>query len=143
MVRALRSLWKPEPEPFAGRFFQWAPLESNPKPVQRPGVPIVVGGHAPSAARRAARYGDGFFPGRGDPESLRPLIDEMRAECRRIGRNPDEIEVTGANWFADLDAVRRYQDLGVSRVVTIPPGMHPDGLEKGLADFADRVMSRV
>ena len=62
-VRAMRSLWKDAPEPFEGKFFRWGPLESHPKPVQRPGVPIVVGGHTELAARRAARYGDGFSPG--------------------------------------------------------------------------------
>src|SRR5216683_3451847 len=55
-VRAIRSLWKETPEAFAGKFFRWGPLESNPKPVQKPGVPIVVGGHGEWAARRAARY---------------------------------------------------------------------------------------
>ena len=95
-VRAIRSLWKPEAAPFDGKFFAWGGLESNPKPVQPGGVPIVVGGHTPIAAKRAARYGDGFFPGRGDVESLGPLIDTMRAECARLGRNPDEIEITAA-----------------------------------------------
>src|SRR5574338_508221 len=44
-VKAMRSLWKDEAEPFAGRFFKWDKLESHPKPVQKPGVPVVVGGH--------------------------------------------------------------------------------------------------
>ena len=61
-VRAMRSLWKDEAEPFTGKFFRWGKLEMHPKPVQKPGVPIVVGGHTEMAARRAARYGDGFFP---------------------------------------------------------------------------------
>src|SRR5207247_9000687 len=52
-VAAIRSLWKETPEAFAGKFFRWGPLESNPKPVQKPGVSIVVGGHGEWAARRA------------------------------------------------------------------------------------------
>ena len=63
---AIRTLWKDEPTPFDGKFYRWAPLESHPKPVQKPGVPIVVGGHTLGAAKRAARYGDGFFPGAPD-----------------------------------------------------------------------------
>ena len=54
-VRAIRSLWKDEPEPFEGEFYRWRPVESYPKPVQKPGVPIVVGGHVEGASRRAAR----------------------------------------------------------------------------------------
>src|SRR5213593_3166583 len=71
--RAARTA-EAEPEPFAGKFFRWPPLESNPKPVQKPGVPIVVGGHTRLAARRAARYGDGFFPGVDTPEKLRDVL---------------------------------------------------------------------
>jgi len=78
MVRAIRSLWKDEAEPFHGKFHHWEKLESHPKPVQKPGVPIVVGGHTELAARRAARYGDGFFPGVADEEKLIWLLDVMR-----------------------------------------------------------------
>jgi len=85
-VRAIRSLWKAEPEPFAGKYFRWAPLESNPKPVQARGVPIVVGGHTEIAARRAARYGDGFFPGVADTAALKALLAVMRDEDRAQAR---------------------------------------------------------
>ena len=142
-VRAMRTLWKDNPEPFGGKFFNWAPVESNPKPVQKPGVPIVVGGHAEGAARRAARYGDGFFPGLGDPEKLRALFDVMRAECARIGRNPGEVELTAGAGHLDLDTVRRYEDLGVSRLTMAPPGFDDDAVRKGLHEFADRVIAKL
>lgn len=69
-VRAVRSLWADTPQAFSGEFYRWPALESNPKPVQKPGVPIVVGGHVEGAARRAARIGDGFFPARGELISM-------------------------------------------------------------------------
>jgi len=142
-VRAIRSLWKETPEAFAGKFFHWAPLESNPKPVQKPGVPIVVGGHGEWAARRAARYGDGFFPAVGEPEKLQALFATLRAECRRIGRKPEEIELSAGRGRPDLDAVRRLQDLGVSRVTTGPPGFDTEAVTRGLHDFADRVIAKL
>ena len=93
-VRAMRSLWKDEAEPFDGKFYRWEQLESHPKPVQKPGVPIVVGGHTELAARRAARYGDGFFPGVADDEKLKWLLGIMRDECKKLGRDPTTIEIT-------------------------------------------------
>jgi probable F420-dependent oxidoreductase len=141
-VRAMRSLWRESPEPFAGRFFRWGPLESHPKPVQRPGVPIVVGGHTPLAARRAARYGDGFFPGVGTPEKLRPLLAELRAECERLGRDPATIELT-AGAAPDLDAIRRLADLGVARVTIPPPGFDEDAVRSGLHALGDRLVARL
>src|SRR5213592_4726941 len=136
-VRAIRSLWKETPEPFAGKFFRWPPLESNPKPVQRPGVPIVVGGHTRLAARRAARYGDGFFQGVDTPEKLRDVLAILGEECARLGRNPREIEITAGRAALDLDSVRRYEDLGVARLTLPPPAFDPDGLHAGLHEFGD------
>jgi probable F420-dependent oxidoreductase len=143
-IQAIRSLWKGTPERFDGRFYKWEPVESNPKPVQQPGVPIVVGGHAEAAARRAARYGDGFFPARGDRETLTGLVRVLREECARIGRSPREIELsTGAGRKLDRDAVRRYEDLGVARLVISPPALDPDGVRKGLHDLGDRVIAKL
>ena len=142
-VRAMRSLWKETPEPFEGKFFRWPALESHPKPVQKPGVPIIVGGHAESAARRAARYGDGFFPGVGEPDKLKALLAVMRDECAKVGRKPETIEITAGHGFVDLDGVRRFQDLGISRLVIPPPAFDEEGVRKGLHDFGDRVIARV
>ncbi|HVH17004.1 MAG TPA: LLM class F420-dependent oxidoreductase [Myxococcota bacterium] len=139
-VRALRSLWAPEPSRFEGRFYRWGPVESYPKPVQPRGVPIVVGGHVEGAARRAARVGDGFFPARGELDLLAKLFAAMRDECGKVGRKPEEIELTTGMTGNDRDSVRRYEDLGVSRLIVSPPGFDPDGLRRGLEDFANRLI---
>jgi probable F420-dependent oxidoreductase len=140
-VRAIRALWAERPEPFEGRFYRWPAVESNPKPVQRPGVPVVVGGHVEGAARRAARVGDGFFPVQSD--KLPQLLPALRAECERIGRDPSQIELTTSLPARELDAVRRMQDLGVSRLVMGPPAFDAEGLRRALCDFADRVIAKV
>jgi probable F420-dependent oxidoreductase len=141
-IEALRVLWR-DPEPtYHGRFVSFDRANSYPKPVQEGGVPIVVGGHSPAAARRAGRLGDGFFPARGNPDLLGPLLDEMRAAAREAGRDPDAIEVTTGGAL-DLDGVRRILDLGVSRLVIPPLGFDLDALRKGLTDFAEQVMAKV
>src|SRR5262245_15767376 len=70
-IAALRSLWSDGPSEFAGRHYRWEPLESNPKPLQRPGVPIHVGGRAPGTRRprRAARRGAATASSRRAPIS--------------------------------------------------------------------------
>ncbi len=148
-LRAIRTLWKGEPEAFEGQFFRWPPVHSNPKPVQQPGVPVVVGGHVEGAARRAARCGDGFFPAKSDPETLARLSAALVDECGKIGRDPDEIELTtgvraSAGWGqADLDTVRRYQDLGVSRLVIGPPGFDKESVRKGLSELGEKVIAKL
>lgn len=141
-VKAMRSLWKATPEAFKGKYFEWGPLESNPKPVQQPGVPIVVGGHTELAARRAARYGDGFFPGRGDLATLAKLLDVMRDECGKVGRNPKDIEVTAGSYVTDADTLQRMRDLGVARIISMPPAFDPQGVTDGIARYADEVIAK-
>jgi probable F420-dependent oxidoreductase len=138
-VRAMRSLWKDEAEPFEGRFYRWGKLESHPKPVQRPGVPIVVGGHTELAARRAARYGDGFYPGVSEPEKLTPLLAILRDECKKIGRDPAAIEITAGLGPSGEDLARRMRDLGVARLTVAPPAFDPDGLTRGLEELGEMI----
>jgi len=138
-VRAMRSLWKDEAEPFQGKYFRWDKLESHPKPVQKPGVPIVVGGHTELAARRAARYGDGFFPGVTEDEKLKSLLAVMREECKKVGRDPSTIEVTSGRAAPDPESVKRLADLGVSRFVLPPPAFDPEGITKGLEAIGNQI----
>ena len=141
-VRAIRSLWSDDPKPFDGRFYRWNAVESYPKPVQKPGVPIVVGGHVEGAARRAARIGDGFFPAKGELADLAKLFDAMRDECRKLGRKPESIELTTLGLNLDPDTVKRFEDLGVSRLVIGPPAFDAEGLRRGLTAFAERFIAK-
>jgi probable F420-dependent oxidoreductase len=138
-VRAIRTLWKDEAQPFAGKFYRWGVVESHPKPVQKPGVPIVVGGHTELAARRAARYGDGFFPGVADDQKLTWLLGIMRDECQKLGRNPAEIEITSGRTSPTVDKVKALQDLGVSRFLLGPPAYDPDGITRGLEQLGELI----
>ena len=139
MARAMRSLWKDEAEPFRGKYYRWEKLESHPKPVQKPGVPIVVGGHTELAARRAARYGDGFFPGVADDEKLKWLLGIMREECKKIGRDPSTIEITSGRVVPSVDSVKELRDLGVARFMVPPPAFDPDGITQGLEKLGDLI----
>ena len=113
-IRAIRDLWKAGPSTFDGEHFNWPEVESNPKPVQASGIPIIIGGHVPAAARRAARFGDGFFPGRID--RLDELIATLRKECAAIDRNPDEVEITTGTPNMTPDGIKEMEDRGVMRL---------------------------
>ena len=140
---ALRTLWKPGAHAFKSDHYAWEALESNPKPVQPGGVPIVVGGHVLGAARRAARVGDGFFPMKTGGGRLGELLEAMSSECARIGRDPAKIEISASLPGPDLDAIRRLEDQGVSRLVMGPPGFGRDALRAGLDKFASNVIAKL
>jgi probable F420-dependent oxidoreductase len=142
-VGAIRSLWKAEPEAFEGEFYRWKPVHSLPKPVQKNGIPVVVGGHVEGAARRAARIGDGFFPAKGRLNELPELFDALRDECDAMGRDPSEIELSAGGDRPDVDLVRRYEDIGVARLVLPPRAVDPEGVKRSLDSFANEVIAKL
>ena len=139
-IAALRALWAPGAASYEGRYTSFGPVHSLPKPAQAGGVPIVVGGHSEAAARRAGRLGDGFFPARGDLDSLPGLFDAMRKAAVDAGRDPDAIEIT-AGGAMDVEGAKRYADLGVDRLVVPPLGFDVETLRTQLADFGERVIA--
>lgn len=136
-IRAMRALWSDD-ETFHGEFISFDKARSNPKPVQPGGIPIVVGGHTKAAARRAGRLGDGFFPGRGDLETLETLIGECRRAAKGAGRDPDSIEIT-AGGLPDADHMRRLQDLGVSRFTVPPPAFDAASIRRAMGELSERL----
>lgn len=145
-VGALRAAWGPQPASYDGQFTRFEDVYSAPQPVDG-SVPIVVGGHSEAAARRAGRLGDGFFPGRGTTSSLGRLVATMRAAAEEAERDPDAVEVTAPGMVAfgpdPVDALRRFEDLGISRVVILPPTYDPAEIGSALADFADRIITKL
>jgi probable F420-dependent oxidoreductase len=141
-IQALRALWKDGTASFEGKHFRFGPLHSNPKPVKR-NVPIHVGGHSTAAARRAGRYGDGFFPTVMNPEKLRELFATVRSEAQKAGRNSDAIEFSCLTRSIKPDDLKMLADMGVSRVVVNPPGTKPEVVTRGLEKFREEVIARV
>ncbi len=140
-IQALRVLWRENESSFHGKHFNFGPVKSYPKPVQSGGVPIHVGGHSPAAARRAGRYGDGFFPASGDAAKLRELFAIVKEEAGKRGRKFEEIELS-CTGVAQPDFVKTMGDLGVKRVVMAPPAFDAEGLTRGLEKIANDVISK-
>ena len=139
-ILAMRALWKEGVSSFEGKHFKFGPLHSNPKPV-RHDVPIHVGGHSEAAARRAGRYGDGFFPTVVNPEKLKPLFELVRTEAQKAHRDPDKIEFTCMGSMK-MDNLKALEELGVSRIVMMPPSSNPEALSKSLEKFQQEVIRR-
>jgi probable F420-dependent oxidoreductase len=87
-------------------------------PVPTEPIPILVGGHADRALRRAATLGDGWVHGGGDPADLPGLLDRLAQLRREAGRadEPFELHVISMDAFS-VDGVRRLEDMGVTDVV--------------------------
>jgi alkanesulfonate monooxygenase SsuD/methylene tetrahydromethanopterin reductase-like flavin-dependent oxidoreductase (luciferase family) len=117
-------------------------VKSLPKPVNSAGVPIHVGGHSAAAAKRAGRYGDGFFPTIVQPDKLKEIFAQVHQEAGAIGRDSATIELT-AMAAPKLDAVKAVQDVGVERVVFGPPSSDPVKLRAGLERIANEILAKL
>jgi probable F420-dependent oxidoreductase len=89
----LKQLWTEEHITFRGKYYNVDDIAFNPKPFQKPRVPIWVGGEGKYAQRRAARYGDAWFPYfvRITPVELAARFQYVREIAREAGRSPDEL----------------------------------------------------
>ena len=89
----LDKLWKDEHITFHGAYYQLDDIAFNPKPFQKPRIPIWVGGEGKPAQRRAGIYGDAWFPYfvRITPDELARRFGNVRRCAREAGRDPDEI----------------------------------------------------
>ncbi len=133
-----------------GTVFDLPPVKIDPVPSEP--LPILIGGHGEAALRRAARAGDGWLHGGGDPADLPRLLARL-AELRRAegtsGR-PFEVHVISMDAYT-VDGVRRLAEQGVTDVIVgfrwpYQAGPDPEPLDGKLAKlrrFAGDVIARV
>jgi probable F420-dependent oxidoreductase len=135
-VEAMRAIWTQSRAEYHGKFVDFGPMLSNPKPVQKPHPPVIVGGSYPYAARRAMQYGDGWYAltgaKYGDEFAFIPKFQEMLAVA---GRDRSSCPITICLYPEELDAfapdqvgtLARYEEIGVTRCIV---GLNPEKRDK-------------
>lgn len=119
-VEALKAIWTQENAEYHGKFVNFDPIWSHPKPFQKPHPPVLMGGRTAASRKRAVAYCDGWIPTAMGAQDLIPAIADLRRQARDAGRNPDSLSVTA--FGAKLDEVRQLADAGVERAVFwLPP----------------------
>jgi probable F420-dependent oxidoreductase len=88
-IDAIRALWRDTPASFKGRFTRFDGVSIDPKPVQRPGPPIWIGGRSDAALARAGRQGDGWVSYVVQPERYAQSLDKIRSAAQQAGRKLD------------------------------------------------------
>jgi probable F420-dependent oxidoreductase len=149
-IEILRGLERGGYFGFHGKTYDFPPVKINPVPAEP--IPILIGGHADVALRRAARAGDGWLHGGGDPARLPVLLDRLAGFRREEGtdRRPFEVHVISMDAYS-LGGIRRLEDQGVTDVIvgfrwpyhtgpdTEPLSAKLDNLRR----YADSVMSKI
>ncbi len=118
-VAAMRKVWSGDVVEHESEFLRWSGFKSHPLPVQRPGVPIVIGGSQGKVFERIAKFGDGWYAPATDPAQLESLLKELARACAKIGRDPQSVEIS-CMWAPSAEgaaSARRFAELGVSRLI--------------------------
>jgi probable F420-dependent oxidoreductase len=131
-VEAMRALWDGAPGRFEGRFVSFADVIERPRPIQRPHPPLIVGGHADAALRRAARVASGWFGWELSPAEAAEAIARLRAAAGGDERRRLEISVR-PDRDIDMDLVRRYAEVGVDRLVLEPDSSTGTAMDRLIA----------
>ena len=135
-VAALKIIWTESKPEFSGKFVNFDPMMTWPKPIQKPHPHILIGGGFPHAAKRAISYGDGWMPigGRGwDVVETLPKFRQMAAEA---GRNPDDLGITIFGATDDAAMLKGYRDASVNRTVFNLPSASRDEILPLLDQYA-------
>ena len=106
-IAVMRALWTEDEPSFDGKYYRFAGMKFSPKPLQKPSIPVVIGGVSRAAIRRAARLGDGWQPLGLAPEALGQGIALLRTEAQSYGRDVSTIPVSIAMSLG-VSTPRRY-----------------------------------
>jgi probable F420-dependent oxidoreductase len=128
-IEAMKAIWTQDTAEHHGEFVNFAPMQTWPKPVQKP-LPIIVGGAFPYGARRAVRYGNGWVPGGGGTghADIAQTLSQFHKLATDAGRDPASLPVTLFRVTEELDRLHRYRDLGIARVVISLPAAKADAI---------------
>jgi probable F420-dependent oxidoreductase len=85
-IEVVRTLWRDTPASFEGRFTRFSGVSIDPKPVQKPGPPIWIGGRSDAALARAGRQGDGWISYVVQAARFKDSLDKIHAAAAAAGR---------------------------------------------------------
>ena len=136
MIAVMRELWTKDDPSFLGKYHSFSGMKFTPKPVQKPHIPIIIGGTSKAAIRRAARSGTVWHPTALSPQALAEGMDYLKEQAVKAGRDPSEISVSisaaignthnhnryslGEDPEEILERSQKYQEMGLERLVVSP-----------------------
>jgi probable F420-dependent oxidoreductase len=153
-MRAIKALWTSEPAEYSGKHVSFPPIHCNPKPLQQPHPPILIGSGNDKTdntrvLRRVAVGADGWLPSFLTPAQMKEQLTMLRDFCEEAGRDFTALDISlivpaisfgvgelppwGQGAYDDLkpgDAARlvaEYDEVGVNRILLGMTDMVDDG----------------
>ena len=123
MVEALRILWTQREAAYQGDIIRFPALRCEPKPLQKPGPPVLLGAHGVKALERVARTYDGWMPLVQSPDELRQSVAQLRTFARGHGRDADAFHISPlvdpGEDGPSRDQLKAYREAGAQRLILL------------------------
>ena len=117
-VLAMKELWTKEEAQYHGVYYDFPPVKSFPKPVQKPHPPVFLGGTARNVFKRVVEWGDGWMPSRASADEIRRGRETLDTLAQKAGRDPASIQVLafgGPDQYRDRKAIKDLEQAGANR----------------------------
>ena len=140
-VLAMKELWTKDAAEFHGRYVDFPAVRCNPKPVQKPHPPVMLGGNAKNVFKRVVQWGDGWFPVGVTPEDVERGRATLSELAEAAGRDPTSISITVHSLPPDKDLIDRFEEAGADRVLVRAAASDEAGLLADLEETARKVLA--
>jgi probable F420-dependent oxidoreductase len=146
-LAAMRAIWSEEAPAYHGKYVSFEGVQAYPHPVQQPTPPIVMGGSASAVLRRTVEQAHGWYGYALDLDETARLLSELGKMADRFHRPTElgELEISVAPRIPiDRDTARRFADLGVHRLIFIPPReMDAPALEQWVTTMGEMLIGYI
>jgi probable F420-dependent oxidoreductase len=135
-IEAMKAIWTHEEAAYHGRYVDFDPIWSWPKPVQKPHPPVLVGGVGDKVLDRVVAYGDEWIPNRvKGPDELGVRIAELQRRAEAAGRDRIPVTVFGAR--PEQSVLERLEAVGVTRSLFYLRPDEPAAVQRQLDQLAE------
>jgi len=139
-ILAMKELWTTVGSEYHGKYYDFPPVYSFPRSVQKPHPPVFLGGMAKNVFKRIIDYGDGWMPNRVVPEDVqkgRATLDEL---AEAAGRDPKSIIISVFGQQPDADLLKGFEEAGANRVMIRVETANEEDTLKNLHSIAETVL---
>jgi probable F420-dependent oxidoreductase len=140
-MEVMRKLWTEPVVDFNGKWVKFETMRLDPKPIQKPHIPIIVGGYADASFRRAVQYGAGWYGFNLEPPRVKEMTTKLDAAFAKAGRkrSTDFQIIVTPPLAMPVDTMQAYADVGVDRLLVNLGGQKPEQVDKRLPEIASLV----
>ena len=140
-LEVMRRLWTEPVVDFAGKWVKLETCRLDPKPIQKPHVPIIVGGYAGAALKRAVRFGAGWYGFNRDVAATTQMIGQLDKAFAAAGkaRGPDFQIIITPPATMPIDQMEDYVAAGVDRLIVNLGSQRPERVAARMTELASLV----